>query len=98
MIDHHSLKYLMTQPNLSKRQARWLEMLAEFGFEAVHRLGKSNVVANALSKLNAMQCGAASAEHHREDLFKGLEQAYENDKETKMIMQNLDVHREFCVI
>ena len=41
---------------------------------------------------------SASGEHHREDLFKGLEQAYENDKETKMIMQNLDVHREFCVI
>ena len=30
VIDHHSLKYLMTQPNLSKRQARWVEMLAEF--------------------------------------------------------------------
>ena len=96
--DHHSLKYLMTQPNLSKRQARWVEMLAEFDFEVVHRPGKSNVVADALSRLNAMKCGAASGGHHREDLFKGLEQAYKNDKETKMIMQNLDVHREFCVI
>ena len=96
--DHHSLKYLMTQPNLSKRQARWVEMLAEFDFEVVHRPGKSNVVADALSRLNAVQCGAASRGHHREDLFKGLEQAYKNDKETKMIMQNLDVHREFCVI
>ena len=73
-------------------------MLAEFDFEVIHRPGKSNVVANALSKLNAVQCGAASGGHHREYLFKGLEEVYKNDKETNMIMQNLDVHREFCVI
>ena len=96
--DHYSLKYLMTQPNLSKRQARWVEMLAEFDFEVVHRPGKSNEIANALSRLNVKECGTASRGHHREDLFRGLEQAYKNDKETKMIMQNMDVHREFCVI
>ena len=45
VTDHHSLKYLMTQPNLSKRQARWVEMVAEFDFEVVHRPEKSNVVA-----------------------------------------------------
>ena len=86
VTDHHFLKYLMTQPNLSKRQARWVEMLAEFDFEVVHRPDKSNVVADALSRLTAIECGTASRGHHREDLFKGLEQAYENDKETKMIM------------
>ena len=48
-------------------------MLAEFDFEVVHRHGKSNVVADALSKLIAMECGTASRGHHREDLFKGLE-------------------------
>ena len=73
-------------------------MLAEFDFEVVHRPRKSNVVADALSKLNAVECGAASRGHHRENLFKGLEQSNKNDKETKMIMQNLDVHREFCCI
>ena len=86
VTDHHSLKYLMTQPNLSKRQARWLEMLAEFDFEIVHRRGKSNVVVDALSKLTVIECGIASRGHHREDLFRGLEQAYQNDKEKNMIM------------
>ena len=52
--DHHSLKYLMTQPNLSKRQARWVEQLAEFNFEIVHRPGKSNVVVDALSRLGTV--------------------------------------------
>ena len=71
--DHHPLKYLMTQPNLSKRQARWVEQLAEFEFEIVHRPGKSNVVADALSHLGTVQVGAASRGHHREDLLRGLE-------------------------
>ena len=71
--DHHSLKYLMTQPNLSKKQARSVEMLAEFDFQVVHRLGESNVVADALSRLNVVQYGVASRGHHIEDLFKGLE-------------------------
>ena len=73
-------------------------MLAEFDFEVVHRLGKSNVVPDELSRLNAVQCGAEFGGHHREDLFKGLEQAYKKDKETNTILQNLDVHREFCCI
>ena len=58
--DHHSLKYLMTKPNLSKRQARWVEMVAEFDFEVVHRPGRSNVVADALSRPSAVDCGVAS--------------------------------------
>ena len=95
VTDHHSLKYVMTQPNLSKRQARWVEMLAEFDFEVVHRLGKSNVVADTLSKLNTVECGITSKGHHREDLFKGLEQAYKNDKETKRILENLTQRRIF---
>ena len=73
VTDHPSLKYLMTQPNLSKRQAQWVERLAESDFEVVHKPGKSNVVADALSKLHAVQCGAASRGHHGKDLFKGLE-------------------------
>ena len=62
-------------------------MLAEFDFEVVHRPGKSNVVADAVSKLNSVQVGAASREHHMKDLFKGLEQAYKNEKETNTILQ-----------
>ena len=71
--DHYSLKYLTTQPNLSKRQARWVEMLAKFDFEVVHRPRKSNVVADALPQLNSMQVGPASRGHHMKDLVQGAE-------------------------
>ena len=81
--DHHYLKYLMTKPSLSKRQARWVEQLAEFDFEIINRPAKSNVVAHALSCLGAVQVGRASRGHHREDLFRGLEQVYKKEKRNK---------------
>ena len=88
----------MTQPNLSKRQARWVEMLGEFDFEVVHRPGKSNVVADALSRLSIVDCEATSKGHVRKNLFKRLEQAYKKEKETKEILENLDAYNEFCVV
>ena len=88
----------MTQSNLSKRQAQWVEMLAEFEFAVVHRLGKSNVVPDALSRLHVVECGMASRGHHRGNLFKRLEQAYKKEKETKEIWDNLDANKEFCVV
>ena len=47
-----------------------------------------------------VQCrlGAASRGHHREDMFRGLEQAYKKEKEIKEILENLDAHKDFCVI
>ena len=48
--DHISLKYLQTQPKLSKRQIRWSAELAEYDFDIFHKPGKENVVADALSR------------------------------------------------
>jgi hypothetical protein len=48
--DHVSNTYLQTQPNLSRRQARWSEFLQRFGaFEWKYRKAASNV-ADALSR------------------------------------------------
>ena len=51
VTDHNSLKYLQTQPTLSRCQARWSEFLSKFDFEIVYRARKGNVVADALSRL-----------------------------------------------
>lgn len=48
--DHESLKYLQTQDHLSSRQVRWMENLIEFDFQIRYIKGKTNVVADALSR------------------------------------------------
>lgn len=50
--DHSSLKYFLEQSTLSRRQVRWLEFLQGFGSDLTIQYlnGKSNVVADALSR------------------------------------------------
>ncbi|POW11484.1 hypothetical protein PSTT_05277 [Puccinia striiformis] len=50
MSDHHSLIYLMKQRNLSRRQARWTELLADFDLNFEYIRGEDNSVADALSR------------------------------------------------
>ena len=50
LTDHHSLQWLKTQPHLSRRQQRWVELLAEYDFNIEYQEGKKNVVADALSR------------------------------------------------
>jgi transposase InsO family protein len=50
VTDHKSLEFFTTQPHLNPRQARWMGLLAEYDHTIVHREGKLNVVADALSR------------------------------------------------
>jgi hypothetical protein len=48
--DHKSLKYIFTQKELTLRQRRWLELIKDYDLEIQYHPGKSNVVADALSR------------------------------------------------
>jgi hypothetical protein len=48
-MNHNSLKYLFTQPDLNMRQRRWLELIKDYELEVYYHPGKANVVADALS-------------------------------------------------
>ena len=48
--DHRSLQYLKTQPHLSNRQTHWKDTLANFDFDIEYVEGKTNVVADGLSR------------------------------------------------
>jgi hypothetical protein len=48
VTDHNSLRYINTQPHLSKRQARWVEKLQQFEIDIEYKPGPTNVVADAL--------------------------------------------------
>jgi hypothetical protein len=61
-IDHKSLKYLFTQPDLNVRQRRWLELIKDCELEVHYHPGKANVVADALSHKH--QCNHLSIQSH----------------------------------
>jgi hypothetical protein len=49
--DHNSLQYFMTKPDLTGRQARWLEKLADYDFKIEYVKGATNTAADALSRM-----------------------------------------------
>ena len=48
--DRKSLKHIFTQWDLNMRQRRWMEFLEDYDFTLHYHPGKSNVVADALSR------------------------------------------------
>jgi len=71
--DHRSLTRIHTQATLSPRQARWLETLSEYDYVVKYIEGKSNVVADALSRLFAIINTNGS------DFLEQVRNAYEQD-------------------
>jgi len=51
VTDHSNLEFWRTAQDLSRRQARWALWLSRFDFRMVHRLGKANTQADALSRM-----------------------------------------------
>lgn len=56
--DHYPLRFIRSQPNLSPRMARWLDLINSYDFTVAYTPGKDNVVADALSRAPGA-CGAA---------------------------------------
>ena len=48
--DHESLKFLKSQNKLSKRHVRWISFIETFPYVIKYKTGKSNIVADALSR------------------------------------------------
>ncbi|KAI5431116.1 variant 2, Acyl-coenzyme A oxidase 2 [Lathyrus oleraceus] len=71
--DHESLKHLKGQGKLNKRHAKWVEFLEQFPYVVKHKKGKSNVVADALSRrhvlLSTLETKVFGLEHIK-DLYK----------------------------
>ncbi|MCO5562294.1 hypothetical protein L7F22_015920 [Adiantum nelumboides] len=73
--DHQSLRYFLSQKQLSEKQMWWANILSQFHFQIVHVQGQKNVVADALSRKPLVQ--AISAIHHRS--FKDMVNQYATD-------------------
>ena len=79
MTDNKGLKYLLDQPNLNARKARWLAFLSEYNFEIQHIKGKENKVADALSR-NAKLNFTTAIKTYTTDLEEQLEAGIEQDE------------------
>lgn len=60
VTDHASLKWLMSQKDLTGRLARWSLSLQAFDFTIEHRKGSANVVPDALSRVFVEEIDAVS--------------------------------------
>ena len=54
--DHNSLTWLMRFKNLEGQLARWLEAIAQFDFQIVHRPGRYHGNADGLSRIQTSEC------------------------------------------
>ncbi|XP_057543336.1 uncharacterized protein LOC130821562 [Amaranthus tricolor] len=52
--DHESLKHINSQHKLNSRHARWVEFMQTFDFSARYKVGKTNVIADALSRKHSL--------------------------------------------
>ncbi|GKF94666.1 hypothetical protein Tco_0284366 [Tanacetum coccineum] len=48
--DHKSLQHILDKKELNMRKQRWLKFLSDYDCEIRYQLGKTNVVADALSR------------------------------------------------
>jgi hypothetical protein len=48
--DHRSLEYIQTQPHIAPKEVRWIEYMQQYNFVMKYREGKTNLVADSLSR------------------------------------------------
>ncbi|GJS74427.1 putative reverse transcriptase domain-containing protein, partial [Tanacetum coccineum] len=81
--DHKSLQHIMDQKELNMRQRRWLELLSDYDCEIHYHLGKTNVVADALTQTEVRKPENLGAEDVGGMLIENLRKS-ENPRKEKL--------------
>ena len=93
--DHESLKYLKGQSKLNKSQAKWVEFIEQFPYVIKHKQGKTNVVADALSRrytlLNVLDVQYLGFDH--------IKEIYKDDLDFSLLYQEClkGGHKDFFI-
>ena len=90
--DHENLKYFKSPQKITARQARWQEFLQDYNFKLEHFPGKSNTIADLLSRRNDFKEGINPNENVTllpEDLFTRKIYLEDNPETRRKILQEI---------
>ncbi|KAJ8772223.1 hypothetical protein K2173_027400 [Erythroxylum novogranatense] len=84
--DHYILKFLLEQRSLSSPQQHWLSKLLPFDFTVEYKAGKSNTVADALSRRDADQHYLLALSMPQLDLFDEIRHEQQQSTEIQQLL------------
>ena len=91
--DSWACKFIQTKPQLTRMQAKWMEIMQEFDCDLVHRPGVTNVVADALSRRPDHRLNAMTEVRVEEDFLPAVKGAAEADPEYRKLRDAVEANK-----
>ena len=88
--DHNSLKYFLTQKNLSPRQHKWVSKIQVFDFNILYKKGKENRVADNLSRKHDSDASLCAISIVVLEWISEVQSEYVKDPETRKIIEEVE--------
>ena len=89
VTDNSATKFIQTKPQLSHRQMNWMTTLQSFDFDIIHRPGRENIVADALSRRPDYSFSAITWLTAEEGLLQQVKLASQSDPEYQRVLAHV---------